>query len=99
MAGKKAPKSEFLMYRGKPLVRSGNVIYYGNMSDRYVIAMQITEHETVNQMDMSTKVIVQLQSTDQSGRAPVRTIKTSEKHGLYDAIDIATIWLERALAE
>lgn len=99
MAGKKAPKSEFLMYRGKPLVRSGNVIYYGNMTDKYVIAMQITEQEKAHDMDMSTKVIVQLQSTDQSGNAPVRTIKTSEKNGLYDAIDIATIWLERALAE
>lgn len=99
MAGKKAPKSEFLMYRGKPLVRSGNVIYYGNMTDKYVIAMQITEQEKVHDMDMSTKVIVQLQSTDQSGRAPVRTIKTSEKNGLYDAIDIASIWLKRALEE
>lgn len=99
MAGKKTPKSEFLMYRGKPLVRSGKVIYYGNMADKYVIAMQITEQEKAHDMDMSTKVIVQLQSTDQSGRAPVRTMKTSEKRGLYDAIDIATIWLERALAE
>ena len=39
MAGKK--KNDFLMYKDKPLVRKGNTIYYGNMSDKYVIMFQI----------------------------------------------------------
>ncbi|MGI6030484.1 MAG: hypothetical protein ACOX7F_03170 [Eubacteriales bacterium] len=99
MAGKKAPKSEYLLFKGKPLVRCGNALYYGDMKDKYVIAMQIVDTEKKEQLDMATKVIIQLQATDGSGRAPVKTIKTSEKMGLYDAIDIGQIWLQRALAE
>ena len=35
-AAPKAPKkSGFLMYKGKPLVRSGNTLYYGNMTNAW----------------------------------------------------------------
>ena len=32
-----AEKSPFLMYKGRPLVRSGNTLYYGSMAEKYVI--------------------------------------------------------------
>ena len=34
-------ESSFFTYKGRPLVRSGNTIYYGKMSDEFVIVMQI----------------------------------------------------------
>ena len=40
-------KSPFPMYRGKPLVRSGDTIYYGNMTDKYVIKIDIKTKKTV----------------------------------------------------
>ena len=39
---------EFFMYREYPLVRSGNQIYYGYMSDPYVVMMQI-QHQQKNE--------------------------------------------------
>lgn len=100
MAAKKnSKKSEFLLYKGKPLVRQSDVIYYGDMSDKYVIMMQVKEKKEQNGVEMATKVSVHLQMTDNSGRPPVKTVKSSEKNGLYDAIDIGQIWLERALSE
>lgn len=90
-------EAKFLEYKGRPLVRSGNVLYYGNMSDRYVVMLQVLSTKTVKDMDVADKVQVQLMSTDPDLRMKDRIIKKSEKNGLYNAMDIGSIWLERAL--
>ena len=92
-------KSEFLTYKGKPLVRKGNEIYYGDMADRYVVMMQVLESHKDGDIDVADRVLVQLMSTDPEVRAKDRIIKKSEKNGLYNAMDIGAIWLERALRE
>lgn len=96
-----AEKKEFLTYKGKPLVRQDNTIYYGDMADDYVIMMQILAKKEVGDKDkaeVASKVSVQLLSTDPNASMKERIIKTSEKKGLYAAMDIAEIWLQRALA-
>lgn len=92
-------ESSFFTYKGHPLVRSGNTIYYGKMSDEFVIVMQIMGSEKKQNTDVATRVIVQLWSTDESVPFQERIQKTSEKSSLYDALDIASIWLERALKQ
>ena len=89
----------FLMYKGRPLVRSGNVLYYGNMTDKCVVMLQILSTKTVKDMTVAEKVQVQLMSTDPELRMKERILKKSEKTGLYNAMDIGTIWLERALED
>ena len=89
-------KSPFPMYRGKPLVRSGDTIYYGNMTDKYVIKIDIKTKKTV---EVADKCIVQLMLTDPEIRSRKQIVKTSEKNGLYLALDIADAWLTRALTE
>lgn len=97
MAEKK--KAKFLSYKGKPLVRCGNTIYYGNMTDPYVLLLQILSSKKVNDLDVADKVTVQLLSTDPDARPKDRIIKKSEKKGLYQAMDIGSIWLELALKD
>ena len=87
----------FLTYKGKPLVRMGNTLYYGNMYDPYVVMLQILSTKQVIEMDVAEKVQVQLMSTDPDLRMKDRIIKKSEKNGLYSAMDIGAIWLERTL--
>ena len=92
-------KSPFPMYRGKPLVRSGDTIYYGNMTDKYVIKIDIKTKKTVEDMEVADKCIVQLMLTDPEIRSRKQIVKTSEKNGLYLALDIADAWITRALTE
>ena len=94
-----ADTTPFLMYKGRPLVRSGNVLYYGSMAEKYVIVMQILSVKEENGMKMAEKVQVQLMLTDPEVRMKDRIVKKSEKIGLYNAMDIGSIWLERALNE
>ena len=90
-------KNGFLLYKGRPLVRSGNTLYYGNMTDPCVVMLQILSTKPVGDMTMADKVQVQLMSTDSELRMKDRILKKSEKTGLYNAMDIGVIWLERAL--
>ncbi len=94
-----ADNTPFLMYKGRPLVRSGNVLYYGSMAEKYVIVMQILSTKDENDMTMAEKVQIQLMLTDPEVRMKDRIVKKSEKIGLYNAMDIGSIWLERALNE
>ena len=75
MAEKK--KAKFLSYKGKPLVRCGNTIYYGNMNDPYVVLLQIVSSKKVNDLDFADKVTVQLLRTDPDARPRDRIIKKS----------------------
>lgn len=92
-------KSEFPTYKGKPLVRVGNDLYYGNMNEKYVVHLQIKTTKTVNELEVADRVTVQLMCTDPDISPRKRIVKSSEKQGLYNAMDIGEIWLTRALAE
>ncbi|MBW7573698.1 hypothetical protein [Caproiciproducens faecalis] len=90
---------QFPTYKGKPLVRSGDVIYYGSMQDKYVVKLEIKSKKKVQDIDVADRVTVQLMYTDQNIRSRKQIVKSSEKNGLYLAMDIADAWLTRALAE
>ena len=90
--------SKELEYKGHPLRRKDNIIYFGSMADKYLIMMQILETKKVEDMDVATKVSVQLQLTDPELKSRDRVVKKSEKDSLYAAMDVASVWLERALA-
>lgn len=90
-------EQRMLTYKGRPLLRQGSTIYYGSISDKFIIQCQILETKKVKDLDVATKVLVCLQYTDESIKAKDRIIKKSEKIGLYSAMDLAAVWLERAL--
>lgn len=87
-----------LTYKGHPLRRKDNLIYYGSMADKYIIALQILSSGKEGDLDVATKVSVQLQLTDPDLKSRDRVVKKSEKQNLYDAMDVGAVWLERALA-
>ena len=87
-----------LEYKCYPLQRKYNIIYYGSFADKYIAMLQILDTKKVKDLDVATKVSVQLQLTDPSIKSRDRVVKKSEKDSLYDAIDVAVVWLERALA-
>ena len=93
----KKVKAEGLVYKGHPLRRVDNLIYYGSMADKYIIMMQVLASKPVQDISVATKVSVQLQLTDSDLKSRDRVLKESEKDSLYAAMDIGSIWLQRAL--
>lgn len=90
--------SELLTYKGRPLMRKDNLIYYGSMADKYIVMLQVLETKKEHDLDLATRVLVQLQLTAPNLRARDRVVKKSEKDGFYTALDVGCVWLERALA-
>ena len=88
--------NDFLTYKGYPLVRNGKTIYYGNSYDPYIIMMQIATNRELNGKEVADKIIIQLLNTDPDVRPRDRIVRKSEKRGMYAALDIASIWLQRA---
>ena len=98
MGGKEGAK-KMLTYKGKPLVRDGNTIYYGDMADDCVAMLMIAETTDFADMKLPSKVSVQIISTDTELSPKDRVKKRTEKNNLYDALNIASIWLERTLEQ
>ena len=93
-----ADEKAILMYKGRPLMRKDNLIYYGSMADSHIVMLQILESKKVGSEEVASKVSIQLQLTDPAAKSRDRIVKKSEKEGLYTALDLGHIWLERALA-
>ena len=90
--------AKVLEYKGHPLQRKDNIIYYGSFADKYIVMLQILDTKKVGDLDVATRVSIQLQLTDSNIKSSDRVAKKTEKDSLYNAIDVASVWLERALA-
>ena len=103
-------KNAFFMYKGKPLVRSGDLLYFGDMRDNYVVRMQIKskkqlapvnektdDGKSIKDLMMADKVFVQLVNTDINVSPQKAIVKTSALPSLFDAIDTGDVWLQQAL--
>lgn len=82
------------MYKGRPLVRCGNLLYYGNLYDPYVVMMNIVSTKPVGDgKTTATRVKVNLLNNDPAAANPLA--KESEKPGLGAALELACAWLDR----
>lgn len=92
-------ESKFLTYKGKPLVRKGNEIYYGDMTEKYVVYFKILSAADDGGYDIADKVNVCLLSSNTDLPLKERIIKESTKQSLFEALDIGFVWLERELSK
>lgn len=92
-------EKKFFTYRGYPLVRNGDMIYYGNMYDNTVVMLQIAEKTkkttSVGDLEFAGKVRLYQMKTDPKLNPMEAIIRQSERDTLFDAIDMAYVWLTR----
>ena len=93
-----ATQSIPLTYKGHPLRRKDSLIYYGSMAEKYIIMLQVLDQKKDQDLDMATRVSVQLQLTDPDLKSRDRVVKKTEKDSMDAAMDVASVWLDRALS-
>lgn len=93
-----ADTNNTLMYKGHPLRRKDNLVYYGSMADKYIIMMQIMDTAKDGNLEIASKVHMELQLTDPDLKSRDRVVKKIDLPDLFSAIDMGSTWLMRALA-
>ncbi len=83
-----------LMFKGKPMIRRDNKIYYGSFEDDFIIEMTIIDTKEVLSQEVAGNILIELKETGKDN-----VVKKAERNGLYKAIDIAEFWLLDALGE
>ena len=83
--------NEFLEYKGRPLVRKDDDLYYGDLSQYYVKMMILTEKPSkLPNENIPDNIAVQLFAPGK----PFPEKQISAK-GLTDAFETAAAWLDR----
>ena len=88
-----------LSYKGKPLTRQGNTICCGNVTDKYILVIRILETKKIKELDVGTKILVQVQSTRETMENKINVLKFAEFNSVYEALETGEYWLRRALDE
>jgi hypothetical protein len=86
---------KYLEYKGKPLVREGNTICYGDMNEAYILILEIMAYKQYAGEDIPSKIFIQVIDS----KDPTKIIKQGQKDSLCEAFSMGVIWLERALAQ
>lgn len=88
-----------LTYKGRPLVRCGNELYYGSMAEPFVVYLQILNTKQEDGVEVADKVHIVLLSTDESKPLPERIVRQANKVGLFNALSFGDIMLRNQLQE
>lgn len=83
-----------LNYKGKPLIRRENKVYYGNINEDFMIEMTVLDEKEVLGQTVAGNILIELKDNKKGG-----VVKKAERNGFYKAIDIAEFWLLDALGE
>ena len=88
---------DVLVYREKPLLRDGNILYYGDFSENFIVRFTILESEKVNDLDMAKKVVIDLLEKNGDDIKTAKLTKKAERTSMWAALDIGIYWLEDIL--
>ena len=83
---------EFLEYKGRPLVRQGDDIYYGDLSDKYYVYMMVMGDKKSPKSGEDIPGTIMVQLLDSETKKPE---KQSITKGLAEALEFADAWLSR----
>ena len=85
---------KYLEYKGKPLVRHGDELYYGHMTDKYYLFLLVMNYakDAKLSIEIPDSVLVSIVSTE----TPEKVEKQKVVRGFYEAFDLGCAWLDRA---
>ena len=95
MAEKKREQvsGKYLEYKGLPLVREGNTICYGDMTDKCVLLLEIMSYKKTDNGELPDKILIQVIDP----KDPTKILRQGSKSGLYEAFSLGLVWYEHEM--
>ena len=81
---------EFVEYKGRPIVRQGDDIFYGDLSEKYYVYMMIMSDKKSPKSDENVPGTIMVQLLDSQTKKPEKQKITN---GLAEAFEFAEAWL------
>lgn len=81
---------EFLEYKGRPLVRKDDDLYYGDLSEKHYVFMMIMSDKKIADETVPDMIMIQLIESATKQPKNQATVK-----GLAEALEYADAWLNR----
>ena len=89
----KLVEGDYLEYKGRPLVREGTTICYGNMTDKCILILEIMTFKDENGKNLPDTILLQV--VDTKNQMDIK--RQGTKQGLYEAFELGVSWLEQEL--
>ncbi|MBO5897761.1 MAG: hypothetical protein J6R04_01990 [Clostridia bacterium] len=86
---------KYLEYKDKPLVREGDTICYGDMSEKCILILEIISYKDVGGKQLPDKIMIQVIDS----KDPNKIIRQGSFSGLHEAFTMGEIWLDQALKQ
>ena len=90
-------ENKLFYYRGFPLLRSGDRIYYGSAGDEFMTLLTVKDTKKIADRDVPNKIMVQRLPTNMNDAVGMKKARKGEFTGFYEALDTAHVWLSEAL--
>lgn len=87
-------KDQYVLYKGLPLVRDGDVLCYGDLNEKYILTLNILAKD-----DKENPNMIMVQICHSNDRNKIVKGKQAFKKDLFEALDLGGIWLEQILKE
>ncbi len=87
-------KNQYVLYKGLPLVRDGDVLCYGDLDEKYILTLNILAKD-----DKNTPNMIMVQICHSNDRNKIVKGKQAFKTDLYEALDLGREWLVHLLKE
>lgn len=88
---------EMLMYKGKPLRRVEDKLYYGDFEENFITVFTILEKKKLYDLEVASKVTIELLEKRGEDIKSAHLVKKAERDSLFEALDIGCFWLEDIL--
>lgn len=86
-------EGKYLEYKGRPLVREGDTICYGDMNDKCILILEILSYKTEEGKKLPDNIFIQV--VDPKNQTNI--LRQGSKQGLFEAFDLGLVWLEHEL--
>ncbi|MBE6534604.1 MAG: hypothetical protein E7678_06535 [Ruminococcaceae bacterium] len=89
----KLVEGKYLEYKGRPLVREGDTICYGDMNEKCILILEILSYKKEDGKELPDNIFIQVvESKNQTN-----ILRQGSKQGLFEAFDLGLVWLEHEL--
>lgn len=89
----KLVEGKYLEYKGKPLVREGDTICYGDMNEKCILILEILSYKSEDGKNLPDNIFIQV--VDSKNQSNI--LRQGPEKGLYEAMELGMVWLEHEL--